>query len=78
MTLVVAFACAIFAGCGGGTTASTATPAPSTGASAAAGSDVVPQLQAKLDALRGIPEFDTAAFKGEAFDAKTAMAGQNG
>lgn len=77
LTLMLAFA-----GCGGesaGTTSEAATTsqagaAPESSQAAAGLTDEQrAELQAKFDALKGVPEF---TFKAEAFDAKTAMAGK--
>ncbi len=38
--------------------------------------EVIAELQAKLDAYKGVPEFDMDSFEGEAFDAAALMKGQ--
>lgn len=76
LALVGALFFSLAAGCSSGSS-STATPAPTaTEAASADNSAVITELQAKIDALRGVPEFDMDSFKGTAFDAKTEMAGQ--
>ena len=69
---------AMFTGCGSSSDSSSSKSASSDGTSSAAGeaSGDVSELQGKIDKYKGVPEFDTASFKGEAFDAKTAMAGK--
>lgn len=80
--LATLLAGAMFTGCGDSSSSSSSTAGSSEAGGAAessaaeGGSADVSELQAKLDAYKGVPEFDTAAFEGEAFDAKTAMAGK--
>lgn len=63
---------AMFTGCGDSSSSS-----ESSGSSTSGGSSAdISELQTKLDSYKGVPEFDSAAFEGEAFDAKTAMSGK--
>ena len=69
---------AVFTGCDSSSDSSSTSSSSEAGDSSAAGeaSGDISELQAKIDQYKGVPEFDTASFKGESFDAKTAMAGK--